>query len=184
MAKRKTVSKGTRFEIFKRDHFTCQYCGAQPPKVVLVIDHIVPVASGGDNDASNLISSCEACNSGKSAKALTTRQVRPDADLLYLETQQEIAELRRYNASKAEREEALQQVIETLQNYWCDVSGLEWCPKDHLVRQYLKVLSPSGVERAFDIVAPKIEGRLLTGDWYKYLWGVVYKLAEEGDNGS
>ena len=46
MAKRQSMSKRLRFEIFARDEFTCRYCGKQPPEVQLVIDHIHPVADG------------------------------------------------------------------------------------------------------------------------------------------
>lgn len=70
MAKRKTIKKSTRFEVFKRDSFTCQYCGRAAPDVVLNVDHINPVANGGDNEVINLITSCEDCNSGKGAKTL------------------------------------------------------------------------------------------------------------------
>ncbi len=70
MTKRKTISKKTRFEIFKRDSFTCQYCGAAAPDVVLQVDHINPVAGGGDNDLMNLITACDPCNAGKSARRL------------------------------------------------------------------------------------------------------------------
>lgn len=38
---RRNVSKRTRFEIFKRDGFACQYCGAHPPSVLLHVDHIL-----------------------------------------------------------------------------------------------------------------------------------------------
>lgn len=69
---RKQLSKKTRFEVFKRDSFTCQYCGSVPPKVVLHVDHIVPVASGGENNIDNLITSCESCNQGKGATSLTS----------------------------------------------------------------------------------------------------------------
>ena len=34
MAERKPISKKTRFEIFKRDGFSCRYCGAHPPEAV------------------------------------------------------------------------------------------------------------------------------------------------------
>jgi 5-methylcytosine-specific restriction endonuclease McrA len=44
MNKRKSISKKIRFEVFKRDSFTCQYCGSKSPDVTLVIDHIMPVA--------------------------------------------------------------------------------------------------------------------------------------------
>lgn len=69
---RKPISKKTRFEIFKRDGFVCQYCGSNPPKVVLHIDHIIPVVEGGTNDETNLVTSCSACNLGKSARSLTS----------------------------------------------------------------------------------------------------------------
>ena len=68
---RKALSKMVRFEVFKRDGFTCQYCGAHPPSVILHVDHIHPVAAGGGNDMDNLITSCQACNLGKSANLLT-----------------------------------------------------------------------------------------------------------------
>lgn len=65
MAKRKGLSKKIRFEVFKRDKFTCQYCGRKAPEVVLNVDHIDPVAGGGTNEITNLITSCFSCNSGK-----------------------------------------------------------------------------------------------------------------------
>lgn len=39
MAERKSLSKKTRFEVFKRDSFECQYCGAHPPSTILHVDH-------------------------------------------------------------------------------------------------------------------------------------------------
>lgn len=69
--KRKAISKRTRFEVFKRDEFICQYCGQHPPKVILHVDHIVPVAEGGQNDEDNLVTACDVCNLGKGAKPLT-----------------------------------------------------------------------------------------------------------------
>lgn len=70
MPERKPIPKRIRFEVFKRDSFTCQYCGAHPPGVILHVDHIVAVASGGQNEIDNLITACEPCNAGKGAVAL------------------------------------------------------------------------------------------------------------------
>ena len=67
---RKALSKKIRFEVFKRDSFTCQYCGAQAPDVILHADHIQPVAGGGTNDLLNLVTSCAQCNLGKSDRLL------------------------------------------------------------------------------------------------------------------
>ena len=70
MAKRKQISKTVRFEVFKRDKFTCQYCGESAPNVILEIDHIIPVSKGGGNEIMNLITSCRDCNRGKTDKKL------------------------------------------------------------------------------------------------------------------
>lgn len=66
MTERKPLSKRTRFDVFKRDKFTCQYCGKSAPDVVLHVDHIVPVSKGGTNDIINLVTACQSCNLGKS----------------------------------------------------------------------------------------------------------------------
>jgi hypothetical protein len=70
-----TISKKLRFEVFKRDSFSCQYCGQKAPDVVLNCDHIVPVAEGGQNDILNLVTSCFDCNSGKGARSLSEQAV-------------------------------------------------------------------------------------------------------------
>lgn len=68
---RKAISKKARFEVFKRDSFTCQYCGKKAPEVILNADHIKPVAQGGTNDIVNLITACVDCNSGKSDREIS-----------------------------------------------------------------------------------------------------------------
>lgn len=55
---RKSISKKIRFEIFKRDKFTCQFCGNSAPNSILEIDHLNPVSKGGNNSILNLITSC------------------------------------------------------------------------------------------------------------------------------
>jgi hypothetical protein len=72
---RTTISKKLRFEVFKRDSFTCQYCGQQAPNVILHLDHIVPIAAGGSTDILNLRTACVACNSGKGARQLSEQAV-------------------------------------------------------------------------------------------------------------
>lgn len=71
MTTRKALGKKLRFDVFKRDLFTCQYCGAAPPAVVLEVDHIHPVAEGGKDHADNLLTACFDCNRGKGAIPLT-----------------------------------------------------------------------------------------------------------------
>ncbi len=71
MGKRKTLKPSLRFEVFKRDRFTCQYCGKAAPDVVLHVDHMHPVSDGGADDILNLITSCIDCNLGKGARLLS-----------------------------------------------------------------------------------------------------------------
>jgi len=60
-----SVSKRTRFEVFKRDGFRCVYCGATATDALLEVDHITAVSAGGDDDIENLATSCWSCNAGK-----------------------------------------------------------------------------------------------------------------------
>ena len=55
-----------RWQILERDNFTCQYCGQRAPDAKLEIDHIIPVEEDGKDTEDNLITSCYACNRGKS----------------------------------------------------------------------------------------------------------------------
>ena len=75
MSERKGLSPKVRFEVFKRDSFKCQYCGKASPDVLLEVDHIKPVKEGGDNDITNLVTSCKECNIGKGARLLTDNSV-------------------------------------------------------------------------------------------------------------
>lgn len=74
MAERKPIPKKIRFEVFKRDAFTCQYCGKKAPDVVLEVDHIKPVSKGGKNELLNLVTACFECNRGKRNIELSDRQ--------------------------------------------------------------------------------------------------------------
>ncbi len=71
MTKRKSISKKTRFEVFKRDSFTCQYCGQSAPQVVLHVDHIQPVSKNGADELLNYVTACFDCNMGKKDRLLS-----------------------------------------------------------------------------------------------------------------
>lgn len=71
------VSKRLRFEVFKRDNNTCQYCGRSAPEVVLQIDHIHPTSLGGDDSPRNLLTACRDCNAGKSSSSPRAPKVDP-----------------------------------------------------------------------------------------------------------
>ena len=70
-----SVNKKARFEVFKRDKFTCQYCGKKAPEVILHADHLEPKSKGGSDDFLNLVTACVDCNQGKSDRVLSENTV-------------------------------------------------------------------------------------------------------------
>lgn len=67
------VSKRTRFEVLRRDNYTCRYCRSTDG--TLTVDHVTPAALGGTDDPSNLVAACRDCNFGKASTALEAEQV-------------------------------------------------------------------------------------------------------------
>ncbi len=49
----------TRFNVFLRDRFTCQYCGARED---LTFDHVIPRSKGGQTTWENVVTACAPCN--------------------------------------------------------------------------------------------------------------------------
>lgn len=61
-----------KIDIFRRDDFTCVYCGRdgrEDPHVELSVDHVEPRVKGGDNSEGNLVTACVACNRSKGGLA-------------------------------------------------------------------------------------------------------------------
>jgi 5-methylcytosine-specific restriction endonuclease McrA len=57
----------TRFNLFLRDEFCCQYCGA---KGDLTFDHVIPRAHGGITSWENVVAACSPCNLRKGSRSL------------------------------------------------------------------------------------------------------------------
>jgi 5-methylcytosine-specific restriction endonuclease McrA len=60
----------TRFNVFLRDNFTCQYCNAAPGVHGLTFDHVVPRAHGGRTTWDNIVAACSPCNTRKGSRTL------------------------------------------------------------------------------------------------------------------
>ena len=80
------LSKG---EIFRRDGYTCQYCGKRP--ATLTVDHIFPRRLGGAYTWDNLVTACPGCNHRKGSRTLQqaglrlrSEPVAPPASMLYI----------------------------------------------------------------------------------------------------
>ncbi len=72
--------KLTRFEIFNRDRYTCQYCGQKIRQ--LTIDHVIPRYRGGQHTWENVVSACVTCNrrkAGRTPAEANMKLTRPPA---------------------------------------------------------------------------------------------------------
>lgn len=58
--------KLTKREVFRRDGYTCQYCGTRSGR--LTLDHIIPRHLGGQHTWENLVTACAACNLRKGGR--------------------------------------------------------------------------------------------------------------------
>ena len=75
----------SRRNVAKRDHYICQYCGAQPGADEITIDHVLPRSQGGASSWANCAAACIACNAKKGDRTpeqagmrLRRRPVRPE----------------------------------------------------------------------------------------------------------
>ena len=55
----------TRRNVYRRDGFTCVYCGESPSTSDLTIDHVLPRSRGGDTSWENCVTACHTCNARK-----------------------------------------------------------------------------------------------------------------------
>lgn len=58
----------TRFNVFLRDRFACQYCGDNFKTQDLTFDHVVPRSRGGRTVWENIVAACQCCNIRKGQK--------------------------------------------------------------------------------------------------------------------
>lgn len=66
---RKIMNDDIRYNVLKRDNYTCQICGrSKKDGAKLHVDHIMPVSKGGHTVMNNLQTLCDRCNLGKSNK--------------------------------------------------------------------------------------------------------------------
>lgn len=185
MAERKPISKRVRFEIFKRDEFACQYCGRKPPGTVLEIDHIHPVASGGDNAETNLVTSCFDCNRGKGDRHLTA-VIQPKSSEQMAQEIERAEQLEAYNEFLMARRKAETAKIESLGWNWHDrflepgkfVFG---SARATSIRTFLKQLPEAEILEAMDLAFERFFPRDERDDkTWKYFCGICWTKIRNG----
>jgi 5-methylcytosine-specific restriction endonuclease McrA len=66
----------TRFNVFLRDRFRCQYCGKLHASADLTFDHVIPRCRGGPTSWDNVVAACSPCNERKDS-ASAMKPLRP-----------------------------------------------------------------------------------------------------------
>ena len=153
--KRKSITKSVRSEVYKRAGFKCQYCGASAPDVILEVDHIVPVAEGGENDIMNLITSCRDCNRGKGKKKLTDKQI--------IEKQK--TELDDLNERRQQMEMMIQwkcdllnfelEMVNAIDSLICSMT--EWAMSDSAKQKIRRLIGQFSFDEVYDATAISFE---------------------------
>lgn len=182
-----SLSVRTRFEVFKRDRFTCAYCGNHPPDVLLEVDHIVPRSAGGSDEMSNLVTACWDCNRGKSDRLLDEGKPATRADVS--EIAERVEQARAYaeltGALRQLEEEARWQVIAAwARAFRADVhedeNGISYTfdhgfrfPSDASIRRILRRLPLAEVLDAVDVTASRFTWAY--GATERYFYGVCWR---------
>ena len=180
-----------RFEVFKRDGFTCCYCGRKPPTVTLEVDHIVPRAAGGEDILENLTTACFECNRGKSDRSLdapvrTTAAIQKAEDL-----KERTLQAQAYAEAIAETRKAQDHLRDMVCAAWCDAwegevtdggwklpKGTPW-PNDRTISMFLRRLPIQDILDAVDITVGGCRDRRGADRYfYAVCWRMI-KRAEE-----
>lgn len=172
-----SLTQTIRFEVFKRDGFTCQYCGSKPPDVTLEVDHITPKAEGGADNIGNLITACFSCNRGKGARQLTSipkAMVSMADDLREREEQ-----LRAYNRFQESRRKRIQRDVEAVNGRYCELENNQYELSEKGksdVRFLLEKFTKHDIIEALEIAYSK----RISGDRFRYACGVLWNWRKNG----
>lgn len=188
-----SLSVRTRFEVFKRDRFTCAYCGRTPPDVLLEVDHVLPVAAGGSDAMENLVTACWECNSGKSDRLLdesTAPVIRPEtvsemserveqakAYAVAVQADRELAETFRWMVVEAWARAYDADRVETETGTSYRLGEYGRFPSDASLRRVLRRLPVAQVLEAVDITASKM--RWPNSSAERYFFGVCWRMVDK-----
>lgn len=168
---RTPVSKRLRFDVFKRDFFTCQYCGRKPPDVVLECDHVIPVAEGGPSEAHNLITACFDCNRGKADRPL---DAPAPLDLtekrrLLEEQREQLLEYEAFLSKIRSEDEARVDAVIAVYDYLFEGHDRIGFSRTS-IRNFLKRLPLTEVQEAMELACERVNA----GKVFKYFCGVCW----------
>ena len=197
-----TLSVRSRFEVFKRDGFTCGYCGKTPDDegVKLEVDHITPRSAGGGDEITNLVTSCWDCNHGKAAKGLDDKA--PSLTQAMVNTRERALQLEEYRRWQGALDSVNNDILVRVWDAWIEAFGGKktqdpehptsytwepaWVefPSDGAILRQLDTLELSQVLQAVEIAGAKYRSfDLHHRDASRYFFGVLRNMRQQKQGG-
>lgn len=186
-----SISVRIRFEVFKRDRFTCSYCGGHPPDVLLEVDHVIPRAAGGSDEMENLVTACWNCNRGMSDRLLDEGD-RPTVSAKTVEALEErLTQAKAYVELLNQLSNVTDAMFERVKEEWYrafgattveESTGTVWrlpggsWPKEATVRIFLRELDLEQILGAVDIAASRVGPN--TGN-DRYFYAVCWRMVRD-----
>ena len=170
------MKNSLRFEIFKRDGFTCVYCGRNPPSVILEVDHILPRSKKGTDKIENLATACFECNRGKRDKKLS--EVAPSIKVSLARVKEGEAQMKEYRTFLRKKERQIVKDIEDIDDFFSSLTGNKKIFADSYkrttIRTFLKNLSKQEIMEALDLAFSKFYHPENIDRTIKYFCGIAW----------
>ena len=170
------LSKKIRFDVFKRDSFTCAYCGKKPPEAVLEADHIEPKSKGGTDILENLITACFDCNRGKSNNELNEIPKNENFDLL----KEKYDQLKEFYNFQKKYSKLKEEILEDVCEYWSELWNGSYSINSQgklSIKFFLRDFESNAIKEAMDIAVGRV--RDSAEGSFKYMCGILHARRKE-----
>lgn len=184
-----SLSVRTRFEVFKRDRFTCSYCGRHTPDVLLEVDHIVPRAAGGSDEITNLTTACADCNRGKSDKLLDESSAPTVTRAVVDDLRERLEQAAAYTELVGQQAGLADKQLDLINEAWArtfgavtheSAEGVRWAfegygrfPDDNTLRRFIRTLPVHEVLAAVEITGSRFSSA--TSGACKFFYAVCWR---------
>jgi hypothetical protein len=169
------VSKTLRFEIFKRDEFVCRYCGNRPPRVILEVDHVIPVSKAGTDEPENLVTTCRDCNRGEKDNSLNAKSFIALTEDRIKEEQERLEQKQASEEWLSEKTKHREKIYKRLRKHWVDILGFDGKEFDRWRRNinwYIDPLASQEIMDAIEIIGEKKDTFHSPNNAIRYFFGI------------
>lgn len=145
----------------------------RPPEVVLEIDHFIPVKEGGDNEMSNLLTSCKQCNRGKKARITRSPDELLEYSTIIADKKEIVKQLTAITKLNNEISRHLDFHLDELDSFWYQLHDGKQCLSTRgrtSVRNFLRFFDRVKIEEAMELAVLQTGGG---ANAFKYMCGIL-----------